>query len=646
MSPAGSLAVLISALGLLPSPAAAQRASENAVTSAQDAFGTSVGDESIGLYTSRDARGFSPQDAGNMRIEGLYFDQQGIFGFTSQLTRSTTIRVGLSAQSYPFPAPTGIADVHLRLPGDRTIVSTNAYYGPYDSSYGGQVELQTPLPGGTSGIVVNVSGGTQEVDYHSAYRFVELSGLFRWTPSDAAEIIAFAQRSEGGDSEAPPLVFSGGAFLPPKINRYTYFGPDFDQRRGRTHTNFGVITRSQPFGNWRLQSGVFRSYTRPKSNHSFIFLNTQPDGLANLYVKNSPPPQQTSYSGEVRASGVFAEGDRRHIVHIAARGRLVDRSFGGDDTVFMGVVPIGVMLPLAEPAFNLRPQSQDAVKHGTLGTSYVAQWQGVGEISLGVQKSFYRRSVQQPGLPAAVSSRTPWLYNGTVAITATDDLTLYGGYTRGLEESGIAPENAANPGEALPASITAQVDAGLRYRVTPRLTLVAGVFEVSKPYFDRDAANIFTRVGSLTHRGVEVSFSGELAEGLKIVSGAVLLKARVSGTTVDQGLIGAVPLGRLPVLIKLNADYGPAAWRGFSLNAQVKYEDSQYGNRLNSFRIPSDTVLDVGARYSFRISDVNASLRFTVSNLTNSYVWQVNALSGHFSPSPGRRYTVRFAADY
>lgn len=49
-------------------PAWAQRADENAVRAAGDAFGTSVGNERIGLYNLVDVRGFSPITAGNIRM--------------------------------------------------------------------------------------------------------------------------------------------------------------------------------------------------------------------------------------------------------------------------------------------------------------------------------------------------------------------------------------------------------------------------------------------------------------------------------------------------------------------------------------------------------------------------------------------------
>ena len=63
------------AVAALPQVASAQRASDNVTTQSSDAFGRSVGNEKSGLYTAEDVRGFNPVDAGNVRLEGLYFDQ-------------------------------------------------------------------------------------------------------------------------------------------------------------------------------------------------------------------------------------------------------------------------------------------------------------------------------------------------------------------------------------------------------------------------------------------------------------------------------------------------------------------------------------------------------------------------------------------
>ncbi len=98
--------VLALSSALFPVQGKAQRTDENAVTSAEDVFGTTVGHESIGIYDATNVRGFSPKTAGNYRIDGLYFDSQG--GLSSRVNDSETIHVGPSAQGYDFPAPTAL----------------------------------------------------------------------------------------------------------------------------------------------------------------------------------------------------------------------------------------------------------------------------------------------------------------------------------------------------------------------------------------------------------------------------------------------------------------------------------------------------------------------------------------------------------
>ena len=89
-------------------------------------------------------------------------------------------------------------------------------------------------------------------------------------------------------------------------------------------------------------------------------------------------------------------------------------------------------------------------------------------------------------------------------------VAAYASYTRGLEESGQAPPSAVNRGEAMPVSLTKQIDAGVRYTITPRLSVVAGVFQVEQPYFSYDAANFFGPAGTVRHRGIELSIAGRL----------------------------------------------------------------------------------------------------------------------------------------
>lgn len=327
------------------------------------------------------------------------------------------------------------------------------------------------------------------------------------------------------------------------------------------------------------------------------------------------------------------------------RGRKTDHMFGGSGLVALGTGEIGVREVHPEPSFNISPAGLDNITQVTPGISYVGRWRDVGEFSVGAQKSFYDRKVEQPGLPLAQTKSQPWLYNGTLAIYLGKNAALYGSYTRGLEESGLAPENAANRGEAMPASLTEQVDAGLRYKIGTGITLIAGVFEVKKPFFDRNAANVFTTVGDLSHRGVELSMSGRLAPGLTVVAGAMLLRARVEADAAVASFIAPVPVGRPNRNVRLNVQYGPASWHGFSIDGQVSQDGPAYANRTNTVRIGANTTLDLGARYNFKLWDSSASLRVRVQNVTDQYGWTV-AASGAYAASPARRLTAQLITDF
>lgn len=627
----------------IPGVALAQRADENAVTTAADAFGTRVGNESSGLYDPRNARGFDPQQAGNIRLEGMYFDQQATFG--PRLQRSSAMRIGLSAQSYPFPAPTGIADISLILPGDKKIISTVAQYQWPVGSRSTAVDINTPLIDDKLGVAGGINYMPGVSDWLGKNTFFTVAALFRWTPVEGVEIIPLAYYNQILASEAQPLILPGGAYLPPRIDRSVFFGQEWASRRSNDR-NFGVIARGALSPNWRLQMGLFKSDQERLQSYSILYRNTQPNGSATLDFLRSPRHRFASASGEIRLSGVFTDGQFRHTVHLATRGRDTDRVFGGVGTVNAGPAVIGVYRPIPRPVFRYGPRDEDVVRQITPGITYVGQWARVGEFSIGLQKSFYRRSFGREGLTPTKTSSEPWLYNGTLAVYPTTDLAFYAGLTRGLEEFGTAPENAANSGAPMPAGLTRQVDGGIRYRIMPGLSLVAGVFEVKKPYFDRDPANIYTNVGNLSHRGLEMSLSGQPMPGLTVVAGAVFLKARVTGSSVDRGLIGEVPPGVSPRIFRFNVQYGPAKWRGFAVDAQVDASGSHVANRANSYRIPSAQTLDLGGRYSFTAVGTKANVRVQVRNITNAYDWTADGASGRIAPAAPRRYTIRLGADF
>jgi len=618
-------------------PALAQRADDNATTQAEDAFGTSVGNETIGLYNPFNVRGFSPVDAGNVRIEGLYFDQQS--NPTGRLIEGTTVRVGLSAQSYPFPAPTGIADHSLRKPGDEARFSPVLVYGPF-GGWSAEFDAQLPLTD-TLGVAGGLGFYREETNFGGDPHYFSASIATRWAPAEGVEVMPFWSRIRYSEEEAQMLVFPGGDFLPPKIERRNYYGQPWATNEGENYA-YGVIGRA-PVGGWTLRAGVFRSTNERDRGFANLFTNVQPDGSGREIVVAQPDGKFASTSGELRLSRSFDEGDRRHTVHLAARGREQTRRYGGEDVIDLGPIVIGRPDPVPERAFDFGPRSFDRIEQKTAGVAYELRWRDVGEFSAGLQKTDYSKATDTPAGPLPTSKDAPWLYNATAAAYISDSLVAYAGYTRGLEESPRAPDNAVNRNDAPPAIRTEQVDAGVRWALRPNLRAVVGVFDVSKPYYDLDPGDVFARLGTVRHRGVELSLAGQLAKGLNVVAGTIFLDAEVTGEAVELGLIGREPAGTIGRYSIASLDYRfPNS--PLSVDALFESTNDRVANQENTLFIPARSVLHVGGRYRFKIGDKQATLRAQVGNVFNNYGFATGG-GGLFVYNVPRRFTVNLAAD-
>ncbi|KRC81469.1 TonB-dependent siderophore receptor [Sphingomonas sp. Root241] len=627
----------------VPASAFAQRASDNAVTAAEDAFGTSIGNESIGLYSASSVRGFSPVSAGNVRLDGVYLDRQG--SFSQRLISGSTVRVGLAARGYPFPAPTGIVDYSPRPVGDRALVSVVAGSFGYASR---SLELDGQLPVGAHlGLAGGVSISHDEYFDGADATYFEAAIIPRWRPSDALEIIPFWSTTVGKNEEVTPTLIMGGSHVPPQVARRHYFGQSWAAKDTQS-VNTGVIVKSRIGNNWAVTGGVFRSTYDTGQNYAQDFLQTTPEGGTIGEVTADPGQRYASTSGELRVSRSFTDGPRLHTVHVSVRARSVDSRYGGEaDPIAVGATQLGQARRIPYPrSFAFGELTSDHVSQTTIGIAYEGRWKNVGELSLGAQRADYSKTVDLPGTPLDTTTRDrPWLLSASGAVYLSSTLALYGSYTRGLEESGLAPNSAANRNQALPAIRTRQADAGLRWAALPRMTLVAGVFDVRKPYFNTDERNVFTTLGDVRHRGVELSLAGNPTSNLNLVAGAVLMEPRVTGPAVDLGRVGRRPLGQPSTILRGNANYSLPFLAGFSIDAALSYTGRRVSSRDNLVSVDPYVLLDLGARYQFKIGKSPATLRVQLQNVTDSYAYKILG-SNTYGLMDKRRINLFLAADF
>ena len=626
----------------------AQRADDNAVAAADDAFGTTVGNETIGLYDARNARGFNPQQSGNVRIEGMYFDRPSTGPgdvLVDRLFSGFTVRVGVNALTFPFPAPSAIVDIRLRKPMDKQVTSVVATYGPYDQT-SIEVDTQVPvIPGKLS-----IGGGIEHTRYVSDMKSDaddnSYAGLARFTPAESVELVGFWGRAIRRNSESMPFIFVGGDYLPPDQTRGVPLAQEWNQWE-QHDSNYGAVGRAVLNSNWTLRAGLFRATYDRRKDHTTFFNNTQPDGTTDVVFQKLLPIVIKTLSGEVQAQGVYTTGDFRHTVYLMGRGRELSRPSGGSAQVTYGIANINSMPQVAEPTWVHALQGLDSANQITGGAQYVGQWRNVGDLNIGIQKTKYDRTLTHPVNGNSFRRQTPWLYNGSLSVKATKDLTIFTSYTKGLEDGGSTPQNARNRGEAVAATLTKQAELGFMYAIAPGLRMNGALFQISKPFFERDTTNLYTVVGDLRQRGAELSFTGSPLPGLNIVAGGVILQPRVTGPLVDQGLLGSVPPGRDESTARLDVQYGPSNWNGLSLEGQLEFNDRGFGNTLNRADIPARAVLNMGVRYRFKVYGASANIRARVQNVTNTYSWDLQGGNNlFFQYLPQRRFTINLAADF
>jgi iron complex outermembrane receptor protein len=625
---------------LVARSALAQRASENAVTQAEDAFGTTVGNEKIGIYNEDDVRGFSPLQAGNERIEGLYFDKVG--DENDRVQESSRIRVGIAAQGYAFPAPTGIVDYALRTPGDvahLSVLTEGNSFGYSTVQIDGGLPLSAALTAG-GGIGYNRNISPSGGDNYEG----NIGVLLKWQPLPNLEFLPFWSRKDTYSAKDGEAYEPQGDFLPSPMPQHHFFGPSW--ARGQDFSiNYGGLL-SYSLSSWVVRLGLFRSeLVNPKSSFPQL-ADLNRTGLGELKVDLSPPSHLGSTSGEFRLEKTIADGPWVHRLILSLRGRNWNGLYGNSVTVDVGPQTINQVINSPKPDIQYGPLTQDHVDESWVGLAYQAAWKSRVQINLGAQKVRYHKRTTVPGQAPTSLDTTPWLLTGSATGYLTDKVAIFGSYAQGLEESGIAPSNAANSNQALPATSTHQKDAGIRWKILPGASLVASVFDLKKLYFNLDHANIFRELGELENKGVELSLSGNLTDQLDVVAGAVLSEPAVSGEAVRLGVTGDKPVGIRSRKFILDANWKPSGVDDLSFDLGFTHYGAVPATLDGGAIIPAFTTVDWDARYEFKLAEQSASLKFAVMNMFNVRALRVldAGTYGFFSGS-GRRIDLRLIVD-
>ena len=637
------------ALLAMPGAALAQRANENAVSSADDAFGSSVGLEQTGIYSDQDTRGFSPSKAGNARIDGVYYDPVG--SLSSRLRYANVVRVGFAAEDYPFSAPTGIIEYRLR-PMPTELGISPAYNVMAFGGFIREFDLRVPIAGeklafvgGAAQSDLNQSDGANNAAWGVTGRFIARLGGVEFAP--------FAAVSWFTENHVRPLTVATGDTLPKLPEARRYLGQEWASGHYDNHT-FGGVLKAAITRNLSLRAGLFHGKVNRPENYSEIF-NLVPTAsgvaptLASHLVLSDPFHAIHSTSGEAQIALKLGSGRWQHrlIAGFRARDRLTQT--GGSDVQNYGTVPYGVPDPRPVPSFVFRDPNDGRVRQHALMLGYLGKVEGLGMINLGLQKAKYRGSSRdgRTGLVTR-SNDDPWLYNASLGLDLTPSLSIFAATQKGLEDSGTAPESAVNRNEQLPATRSVQYEAGMRWKFAGG-QLAVNAFQITKPYFSFDGLRNFTQVGTLRVRGLEGSLSGHFGKRLTVIAGAVATQPRVLDR---QSGVGERPAGMPSLYARVDLNYRTDIFGGLTPTATISHTGARAlsagplaslgGKQL---MVPGYTTLDLGLRQSFKLGKVPMSFRALLWNVTDTATWKVVA-ANTLLIEERRRFNLTVTADF
>ncbi len=421
-------------------------------SSSDDAFGRLVGTELIGLYSASQVRGFNLEKAGNFRVEGNYYARSAPVNY---IIRDLTVtRIGVNALRYDFPAPSGVVDINLlNAPPGKTLsieAGRRAYNGPVAEVIGSMGSSD-----GKFGLVA-------AADLWPDQRYANGSGgdygggglVARWSPTTNVKISAFGSLEYWVTDPDIGLV-PGGDFLPPKIERGVYRGQRWGKFDNRNQTA-GLFGKADLGGGWKLSGGGFYSATQ-FTRADFNFLDVQNSaGDYHSYLFVAPRRSSSAPSAYV-ATRAFV--DQR--LPPSSVGR--DRSISPDPQPrgsIAGLVDTGLgnllgdYPQIAEPDFSIGAERNcDLILQKTVGIGYRISIGKALELHADVQKTDYSHRLRSISGAVSTGRSRPLLYSGSALWGVTDKLALFGSYSKGLEELGIAPNSAINSGEVLPAVI-------------------------------------------------------------------------------------------------------------------------------------------------------------------------------------------------
>lgn len=212
-------------------------------------------------------------------------------------------------------------------------------------------------------------------------------------------------------------------------------------------------------------------------------------------------------------------------------------------------------------------------------------------------------------------------------------MSTYVSYNQSLQRGLMAPNLATvtNAGVILPAFVSDQYEVGAKADLGGVL-LTGALFNINKAnqfaQVNPNGTQTYVSDGREVHKGIEITATGNIMAGLRLLGGVTIMDARTihtaSVTTDDK-----MPVNVADQYAKATVEYDLPFLSGLTVTGGVYYTGKQAVDTINTIFLPSYVTEDIGIRYRRLLANAQELIfRLNVSNVTDRAYWVNSSYTG------------------
>lgn len=550
----------------------------------------------------------------------------GIVNFTTKrahedITRLTLTHSGHSMGGFYF-------DLGRRFGKDRTWgVRLNAEKVDGETAVDGQKVK-------SAGIYINLDrqDARSKTNFFTGYRQNEIVGGQRWFKI-------------GSNPNGTPKISRLPA-VPKASRNYAFDGMDKE-----SYGWMMILNHEQKFSEdwkWFLNAGLLRNKLNKNVMYEYSALTILDDaGNFDLRAQRSSTPQRAHYI-QMGVGGKFDTGAAEHEVTLAADRAWRAREAVPDGTTVYslgtGNLYTGILNQhsMANTAYDTSMNNKTSIKGVSLVDSIsFNKWNmilGVHHHSANVKS--YNLTTGRVSSSADSSATTPTY---ALSYRPTEDITVYASHAEYFDVGAAVASKYANGGEILPPSKTKQNELGVKYGNKGVLYSLA-LFDITQANnieVTRGSRLYLEQNGEERHRGVELGIGGRIAPKWSLAAGLAYMRA-TKEKTKNGAQNGMTPDGQPRWNGTLMARY--TADEKFGAFARMTYAGAAW-TYDEKFKVPSNTVFDLGVTYKTRLGSVPTTFGLTVYNVLDKEYWMASRSDKSLYLSTPRTFALSMAMD-